>query len=87
MKVGYIMDRGDGNYRYQETWVEGNPEQSFFRGTKISDKTQHHVQTFCCPKCGFLESYAVLEENYDVFQPDFSVFFPELASYLAINPR
>jgi len=58
MEVGYIIDRAHHNTRAPATWVEGEPEPSFWTGTKISGKEQHQVNTFRCPGCGFLESYA-----------------------------
>ncbi len=58
METGYIMDRGHHNTRSQSTWVEGEPEPSFWTGTKIAGKEQFQVHTFRCPNCGYLESYA-----------------------------
>ena len=58
MEVGYLMDRGHGNYRRPATWVAGEPEQAIWMGTKIAGKTQLQVHTFRCPQCGYLESYA-----------------------------
>jgi hypothetical protein len=39
-------------------WVAGQPEPSFWKGTKISGKEQRAIITYRCPGCGFLESYA-----------------------------
>jgi hypothetical protein len=58
MEPGYVMDLGHGNTRRPASWVEGEPEKSFWMGTKIAGKKQLQVHTFRCPKCGYLESYA-----------------------------
>ena len=58
MGPGYIMDRTHHSSQAPATWVEGEPEPSFWWGTKIAGKEQVQVHTFRCPKCGYLESYA-----------------------------
>jgi len=58
MECGYILDYGHGNRRRQGTWIEGDPELTFFGGTRIYGKRQIKVQTFRCLSCGYLESYA-----------------------------
>jgi hypothetical protein len=58
MERGLIMDRGHAGKPTTPSWVEGQPEPSFFRGLKTKGKEQHEVVTFRCPGCGYLESYA-----------------------------
>ena len=57
MDEGFIMDEGYGHVKPSK-WVEGAPEESFWVGTKTRGKKQVQVTTFCCTKCGYLESYA-----------------------------
>ena len=57
MQEGFIKDQGHGTIAVP-TWVEGAPEKSFWTGTKTSGKAQFTLQTYRCPSCGYLESYA-----------------------------
>jgi len=57
MQEGFILDWTEGG-RLASSWVAGKPEASFWMGTKIDGKEQHHIQSFRCTKCGYLESYA-----------------------------
>ena len=44
--------------------VEGPPQTSFWPRLKVGlagMPARRKVTTFCCPKCGFLESYAETE--------------------------
>ena len=56
MDEGFIVDHTHGG-QTQAHWVEGPPQFSFWWGINASGK-ERKVVTFCCPKCGFLESYA-----------------------------
>lgn len=55
---GFVFDRGDANYKRQQTWVEGEPEESFWSGISTSGKTAFNVRATRCGGCGFLEFYA-----------------------------
>lgn len=57
MAEGFIVDATHGG-NVVSRWVEGQPERVFFGGLKIRGKTVHHVQTWRCQRCGYLESYA-----------------------------
>lgn len=57
MEEGFIKDQGHGVV-YSSKWVEGQPEKSFWLGTKTRGKKQVHVETYRCKVCGYLESYA-----------------------------
>ena len=62
MDEGFILE----GTRYGETpseWIEGPPQYSIWTGLKLKGKERRKVATFCCPKCGFLESYAKPEEE------------------------
>lgn len=65
-KCGKTMEEGfvvDHSYAVdtQSEWVEGTPQKSFWTGLKIRDKVRRPVTTYCCPGCGFLESYVKIE--------------------------
>lgn len=57
MEEGFILDSSH-SAQLVAHWVAGRPESSFWTGTKVRDKERHQTQTFCCSKCGYLESYA-----------------------------
>ena len=57
MDEGFVVDHGYGADGQSE-WVEGRPQKSFWSGIKITDKLRRPVFPYCCPGCGFLESYA-----------------------------
>lgn len=59
MEEGFVMDIGQGNYKRPSTWVEGQPEPSFWSGTKTQGKHQAQIRSFRCVKCGYLENYAL----------------------------
>ena len=58
MHQGFVLDRGHGGVGSPACWIAGEPESSFWTGTKYKSKPQYEVQTFRCIKCGYLESYA-----------------------------
>jgi hypothetical protein len=41
-----------------DDWVEGQPVPSIWKGTRLEGKQRHHVVTYRCERCGYLESYA-----------------------------
>lgn len=56
MAEGFIPDEMD-NGRKVSKWIEGSPEKRWY-GLKVRGKAQFYVQTYRCPRCGFLENYA-----------------------------
>jgi len=48
----------DGPRRVVSTWVEGEPESSFWQGAKVPVEKCVPVGTVRCSVCGFLEAYA-----------------------------
>ncbi|QEH34484.1 hypothetical protein OJF2_30230 [Aquisphaera giovannonii] len=61
MDEGFILDQAPGS-QSSAKWVEGPPQWSFWTGVKLGGRVKRQVVTYCCPKCGFLESYAKIEE-------------------------
>ena len=59
MEAGFIIDRGHGQSKNLPVWVEGVPERSFWCGLKTAERANLEVQTYRCPGCGLLESYAI----------------------------
>jgi hypothetical protein len=57
MDLGWIMDITHGAVN-QPTWLKGVTEKSFWGGVKWRGKERLPVNTFRCPKCGQLKSYA-----------------------------
>ena len=47
--------------RAASTWVEGEPKKSMWVGVKLDGKKPFEIETWRCPKCGFLENYASTE--------------------------
>jgi hypothetical protein len=58
MQVGYVPDLTEGGCR-QQNWCPGEPRKSFWMGLKIKADELLPVITLRCPKCGYLESYAL----------------------------
>ncbi len=57
MEEGYILD-GTRHGDKPAEWIEGPPQYSIWTGLKLKGRDRLKITTFCCPKCGFLESYA-----------------------------
>lgn len=58
MNKGFIFDRGHYEYRQQQVWVAGEPEESFWSGIKTSGRDARTVNAYRCAGCGRLEFYA-----------------------------
>ena len=41
-----------------EQWVPGPPKKSLWFKLQVDKQILRQVKTFCCTKCGYLESYA-----------------------------
>ena len=54
---GFLLDKSHGG-QFVSTWVEGQPERSFWKGTKIEDQRRMSVAAYLCTKCGRIELYA-----------------------------
>ena len=57
MAQGFTFE-SQGPKRMISTWVEGEPEKSFWQNTNVPAEKCIPVGTFRCSACGFLESYA-----------------------------
>jgi len=57
MDAGYVLDVTHGAMA-QSSWVEGEPERSFWTGLKVKGHQRLPVLTYRCTGCGYLESYA-----------------------------
>ena len=40
------------------TWVEGEIERSPWTGIKFKKRRRFPMATYCCQKCGYMESFA-----------------------------
>ncbi len=58
MEEGFLLDRGHGNTLSQSEWVGGTPEKSFWGGIRVKGRNRIKAETYRCPRCGFLQSYA-----------------------------
>ncbi len=63
METGFLLELGDGNYRMQGSWMEGQPERSLFFGLKLKSKRILPIKALRCKRCGFLELYAADKIN------------------------
>lgn len=60
MQVGFIPDATHytGRYVRVSRWAPGAAEWRFWTGLKVRRKGQKEIETYRCPACGYLESYA-----------------------------
>jgi len=58
MEVGYVLDATHSGYQ-QQNWSPGEPKPSFWTGLKLAKDQVLPVTTLKCPRCGYLESYAI----------------------------
>ena len=62
MEAGYIADVTYGAY-LQQNWSPGEPKSGFWKGLKVKRDQNVRVTTLRCPRCGYLESYAINRER------------------------
>jgi hypothetical protein len=58
MESGFVLDGRHEGFA-QEQWYSGKAKPSFWMGLKLEKDKIITVTTWRCPKCGYLESYAV----------------------------
>lgn len=58
MELGFVVDYTHAGLA-QQTWSPGEPQPSFWMGLKVKKDQMIPVTTLRCPKCGYLESYAI----------------------------
>jgi hypothetical protein len=57
MTEGFVVDNTHGG-RGVSSWVEGEPQKSFWVGVSLAGKEPVEIRTFRCNRCGYLENYA-----------------------------
>jgi DNA-directed RNA polymerase subunit RPC12/RpoP len=62
MEAGIVPDNTQAGLQEQQ-WSPGEPEPSFWMGMKLKKDSAIPVRTWRCPKCGYLESYAIVRPN------------------------
>jgi hypothetical protein len=59
LEKGFLLDRGDHDFKNQADWASGEPNTSFFRFSVLqSGSRKLPVVTYRCTNCGRLESFA-----------------------------
>jgi hypothetical protein len=64
MESGWVPDNAHSGLQRQN-WSPGEPQPSFWTGLKVGKDQVIPVTTFRCPKCGYLESYAIPQSQND----------------------
>lgn len=65
MESGWVPDNTQGGL-LRENWCLGEPQPSWM-GFKVEKRDRViPVTTFCCPNCGYLESYAIPQSQNGV---------------------
>jgi hypothetical protein len=66
MESGWVADNTQAGFT-QQNWSPGEPQPSFWTGLKVEKKDQVvPITTLRCPKCGYLESYAIPQSQNGV---------------------
>jgi len=65
MESGWVPDNTHSGLQRQN-WSPGEPQPSFWTGLKVGKDQVIPATTFRCPKCGYLESYAIPQSQNDV---------------------
>jgi hypothetical protein len=58
MEDGYILSKDNSGRLSRPQWVEGAPEKGGIHGHKVKGKRQIPMETFRCPRCGWLLWFA-----------------------------
>jgi len=58
MEVGFVPDSNHSGCQ-QQNWSPGKTRTDFWTGLKLKADSLVPVTTLRCPKCGYLESYAI----------------------------
>ena len=59
MDLGITIDSSSSGASIQAEWHAGQPKYSKWTGLKVSKDLKMPITTYRCPKCGYLESYAM----------------------------
>jgi len=82
MESGWVADNTQAGLT-QQNWSAGEPQPSFWTGLKVEKKDQVvPVTTLRCPKCGYLESYAIPQSQNGVIDSGRSSRQRQLAAVL-----
>jgi hypothetical protein len=66
MESGWVADNTQAGLT-QQNWSAGEPQPSFWTGLKAEKRDQVvPVTTLRCPRCGYLESYAIAQSQNGV---------------------
>ncbi len=65
MESGWVADKTQAGL-IQQNWSSGEPQPSFWTGLKAEKDQVVPVTTLRCPKCGYLESYAIAQSQNGV---------------------
>ena len=66
MESGWVADNTQAGLT-QQNWSPGEPQPSFWTGLKVEKQDRVvPVATLRCPKCGYLESYAIPQSQNGV---------------------
>ena len=58
LRAAVIPDFGHANNVILASWIEGEPEKSWWQGMKTKGRRRFSITAYRCTKCGFLETYA-----------------------------
>jgi hypothetical protein len=58
MEAGFVPANTHAGFQ-EQNWCPGEPEPSFWMGMKLEKDSIIPIRTLRCPKCGYLESYAI----------------------------
>lgn len=58
MESGWVADYTHGGIQ-RENWSPGEPRPSVWTGLKVEREQVIPITTLRCPRCGYLESYAI----------------------------
>jgi len=58
MEPGVIPDTWNAVQTDRSAWVAGLPEESTWRGLKLTGKLAYPIVSFRCSRCGLLKEYA-----------------------------
>lgn len=62
MDAGFIGDWTEGDVKVSR-WLKGEPVAGWFREVNPNKNDQFQIKTYCCRRCGFLESYACITDE------------------------
>lgn len=57
MDKGFVLDNDYGTKRVAE-WIEGEPQRAWFGSVKLRGKGRNRIESWRCPRCTFVETYA-----------------------------